>query len=93
MSIAKQLSTLLRAILALRKCMAQKGDRFLAVSFVLGIQSQFMEFVGMQEVGVPGYPAFAIYNLTEDIEGHPAHSTLSRETILDCGFVLPEEAP
>lgn len=73
--------------------MAIKGDKFLAKSIVPHVQDQMVEFVGIQDIGFDDYPAFALYNLTQDIAGHPAHSTVARETLTDYGFVLPEEAP
>lgn len=73
--------------------MPNKGDRFLAKSIVPGIEDQIVEFVGIQDVGFEEYPAFGLYNLTEDIVGHPKYSTVSKETLTDYGFVLPENAP
>lgn len=49
-------------------------------------------FVGIQE-NLPGKPPFEIYNLTEDIPGHPAGSTVVRQTLEAEGFVLPPHAP
>jgi hypothetical protein len=73
--------------------MANKGDKFLAKSIVPHVQDQIVEFVGIQEIGIEDYPSFAIYNLTQDIAGHPKNSTVSKSTLIDYGFVLPEEAP
>jgi hypothetical protein len=75
--------------------MANKGDKFLAKSIVPNVQDQMVEFVGIQSVGIDDeeYPPFAMYNLTQDIAGHPAQSTVARDTLTDYGFVLPEDAP
>jgi len=32
---------------------------------------------------------FALFNLTEDIEGHPIKSTVSAKTLRDLGYRLP----
>ena len=73
--------------------MANKGERFLAKSFVSGMSDQMVIFEGIQKVGFEGYPDFSIYTLTQSIDMHPKGSTLSRETLLDCGFILESKAP
>ena len=45
-------------------------------------------FVGLQE-GFGDVPSFNLYNLTEDIPGHPAGSTVSQDTLEQAGFVAP----
>lgn len=49
------------------------------------------EFVGIQE-GIGKIPSFELYNLTADIPGHPAGSTVSRETLEKAGFEVPKQA-
>lgn len=44
-------------------------------------------YIGWQETGDGG--GFALYNLTEDIEGHPTGSTVSARTLLDLGYRMP----
>jgi hypothetical protein len=73
--------------------MPTKGDKFVAKSIVPGITDQVVEFVGIQDIGVEGYPSFGLYNLTQGIAGHPAHSTVSKATLTDYGFVLSDDAP
>ena len=58
----------------------EKDDRPLAPAVFQGVQQ-----------GVPGLVEdFELYNLTEDIPGHPAGSTVARETIEKAGYRLPE---
>lgn len=45
-------------------------------------------FLGIQS-GFGFSPDFALYNLTADIDGHPAGSTVSAETLEARGFFLP----
>lgn len=48
-------------------------------------------FVGIQE-GIPGKIAdIELYNLTQDIPGHPTGSTVSRQTLEKAGFAVPEK--
>lgn len=47
-----------------------------------------VEFVGIQEGAYPGQE-FELYNLTQDIEGHPEGSTVSRETLEKAGYEVP----
>ena len=51
-------------------------------------------FVGTQK-GWGGHPDFDLWNLTEDIPGHPSGSTLSSKTLEDLNYSLPpiEEPP
>lgn len=45
-------------------------------------------FDGMQDcAGI--MPDFELWTLTEDIEGHPAGSTVSRQTLEAKGYVVP----
>lgn len=46
------------------------------------------EFLGWQEMGNGDY--MELWNLIEDIEGHPKGSTVDRRTIESKGFYLPE---
>ena len=73
--------------------MAIKGDEFLAQSTKAGFPEQTVVFIGMQETGLAEIPAFPLFNLTKDIIGHVANSTLSRMTLIGYGFVLPKDAP
>lgn len=73
--------------------MANKGDRFVARSIVPGVPNVVVIFKGMQETGFDDFPAFAIYDLIEDIPGHPKDSTVSKDTLEQSGYVLPNEAP
>lgn len=50
-----------------------------------------VEFVGIQEGAYPGQE-FELYNLTQDIEGHPEGSTVSRETLEKAGYDVPPRA-
>jgi hypothetical protein len=72
---------------------ANKGETFVARSLVPGVAPITVEFIGMQETGFDEFPAFALYNLTSDLPGHPNHSTVGRDVIEENGFVLPPEAP
>jgi hypothetical protein len=45
-------------------------------------------WLGWQEM-LPGAPALALWNLTRDIPGHPRGSTVSSNTLLRLGFLLP----
>ncbi len=48
-------------------------------------------FIGVQE-GIPGKIAdIELYNLTQDIPGHPEGSTVSRETLEKAGFEVPQK--
>lgn len=54
-----------------------------------------VEYQGFQE-GYGDIPGFHLYNLTEDIPGHPKGSTVGRETLAKAGFDvsgLPTETP
>ena len=47
------------------------------------------KFIGVQE-GVPGVvPDIELYNLTQDIDGHPVDSTVSRQTLERKGYSIP----
>ena len=48
-------------------------------------------FIGEQE-GFRLRPAFALFNLTADIPGHPEGSTVSDVTLTELGYALPESA-
>lgn len=48
-------------------------------------------FIGRQE-GVGRIPAFDLFDLTEDIPGHPSGSTVSAMTLERAGFRLPARA-
>lgn len=50
------------------------------------------KFFKTQE-NLKGEPVFGLYNLTEDIPGHPKGSTVSDRTLLNAGYSLPEKAP
>jgi hypothetical protein len=73
--------------------MALKGDKFIAKSIVPGVPDVLIVFKGMQETGFEEFPAFALYDLTADIPGHPKDSTVGRDTLEESGYVLPKEAP
>jgi hypothetical protein len=73
--------------------MAKVGDRFIVCSLVPGVPNMAVIFIGMQETDCEDYPAFALYNLTEDIPGHSEHSTISRDTLEGNGYVFPNDAP
>ncbi len=73
--------------------MAKVGDRFVAKSLVLGLPDLTVIFRGIQETGFEGFPDFAMYDLTTSIPGHPKYSTVSKDTIKESGFVLPNDAP
>jgi len=75
------------------KIMANKGDKFIARSMVPGVPNLVVVYKGMQETGFDDFPAFAVYDLTADIPGHPKYSTVGRDTIEQSGYVLPNEAP
>jgi hypothetical protein len=45
-------------------------------------------YIGRQE-GVGSVPAFDLWNLTADIEGHNEGSTVSSQTLIAAGFRLP----
>ena len=45
-------------------------------------------FCGIQE-GFGSIPAIELWNLTADIPGHCAGSTVARETLLAAGYILP----
>lgn len=45
-------------------------------------------FFGRQE-GYGKTPGFDMYNLTKDVAGHPAGSTVGAKTLLDLGYRLP----
>lgn len=46
-------------------------------------------FRGVQETGLDNFPAFELYDLTEDIPGHPKGSTVSRQTLERAGYHVP----
>lgn len=72
--------------------MAKSGDRFIAKSLVLGLPDMEITFRFIQ----PGFeylPESSMYDLIVDIPEHPKDSTISRNTLENKGFVLPEEAP
>lgn len=49
-----------------------------------------VRYLGLQR-GIPGkVPDQALFNLTEDIPGHPKGSTVSRETLEKAGYEVPE---
>ena len=45
-------------------------------------------FIGTQTLGAV---SFDLYNLTQDIPGHPVNSTVSGETLTKAGYRLPEK--
>lgn len=51
-------------------------------------------YTGRQQMDTPKgrVPAFDMWNLTEDIPGHPVGSTVSSGTLLRAGYRLPEVA-
>ena len=59
-------------------------------------QDQFIQvpayFIGRQE-GSDGIADFDLYNLTEDIPGHPEGSTVTRSTLEAAGFHVPPRTP
>ena len=74
--------------------MANKGDKFLAKSIVPGVPDVIVIFKGIQETEFEDeFPSFALYDLTEDIPEHPKNSTVSKTTLEESGYVLPQEAP
>jgi hypothetical protein len=72
--------------------MAKDGDVFVAVSLVPGVSNQKVIFRHVQP-GFEELPSISMYDLTEDISGHPKDSTVSRNTLEESGYVLPQEAP
>jgi hypothetical protein len=47
-------------------------------------------FLGYLERDVPGLPQWIeLWNLTEDIPGHPEGSTVSRRTLEQAGYFVP----
>lgn len=46
-------------------------------------------FLGIQK-GPNGKPGIELYNLTQDVNGHPKGSTVSRQTLESAGFSVPE---
>lgn len=51
-----------------------------------------VKYLGIQR-GIPGKVADQpLFNLTEDIPGHPKGSTVSRETLEKAGFAIPEDS-
>lgn len=67
------------------------GDSFLIRSAVPGLPDQEIVFIGMQETGIPDEPGYALFNLTKDIEGHPAGSTVAVETLEEAGYIFPKD--
>lgn len=52
-----------------------------------------VEFQGLQEVlkkGGQDQPPLELWGLTEDVPGHPKGSTLTRKTLEDLGYTVPE---
>lgn len=47
-------------------------------------------FIGRQD-GIGKTPGFDLYNLTEDIPGHPKGSSVSRGTLEEAGFIVPKQ--
>lgn len=47
-----------------------------------------VRFVGMQEV--PGKESFPLFNLTENVAGHPEGSTVSGRTLQELGYEVPD---
>jgi hypothetical protein len=68
---------------------AEWGD-FNPEFFLLPSKNAPVEFAGIQEGGGI-FPDFELYNLTEDIEGHPSGSTVSRKTLEDAGYRVPAQ--
>jgi hypothetical protein len=73
--------------------MVKVGDTFVAKSLVPGFPDLTVIFKGIQETGFENFPDFAVYDLTEDIPGHPKDSTVSRDTIEENGYILDSKAP
>lgn len=46
-------------------------------------------YLGLQN-GFSFIPDVHLWNLTEDIPGHPKHSTVSSETLIKAGYRLPD---
>lgn len=69
-----------------------KGDRIVARSIIPGVPNMVVVFKGFQETGFPELPGFGLYDLTADLPGHTKHSTVSKDTIEGCGYVLPDDA-
>jgi hypothetical protein len=42
------------------------------------------EYIGIQHM--PGYGSFELYNIMEDLPGHPKGSTLSWQTLINEGY-------
>ncbi len=73
--------------------MAKRGDRFKVTSLLPQTEPITVIFTGMQQTGFDEIPPFPLYDLIDDLPGHPAGSTLSRETIEEFGFLFPNDAP
>lgn len=72
--------------------MANKGDRFVAQSVIPNVPSMEVIYMFVQK-GFAHIPDMPMYDLTVDIPGHPTGSTVSRSTLENSGFVLPNDAP
>lgn len=72
--------------------MTTPGNRFIARSVIPGVEDMEIIFVFIQP-GVFEMPDSPMYDLTVDIAGHPAGSTVSRRTLEELGYTLPNEAP
>lgn len=54
----------------------------------IGAENEHAKYIGEQEGAEPG-ESFSLYNLKHDINGHPAASTVSAQTLKDNGLPLP----
>jgi hypothetical protein len=71
----------------------KKGTKLFLYSAFDKVPPQLVEFEGIQKVGFDGIPDFGIYNITVPLKGHPAGSTLSRQTLEEkFGYVFPSVA-
>jgi len=73
--------------------MAKPGDRFTLTSMWPQTEPITVLFRGIQETGFAELPNFPLYDLLEDLPGHPTHSTVSRDTLEEFGFIFPNDAP
>lgn len=71
----------------------KKGTKLFLYSAFDRIPPQIVEFEGIQRVGFDGIPDFGIYNITVSLKGHPAGSTLARQTLEEeYGYIFPNIA-
>jgi len=67
-----------------------KGDRIPLISVIPGVPPQDVIYIGEQELNFEGNETMSLFNLTKDVVGHPAGSTVSRHTLEeDLGYIFP----